>query len=400
MGRMKKKIIYIGNFSFPYGNAAGARVIGNGLLFRELGYETIFVGLDNKLNENSNLKDTKQEFKGFEFYNFPYPKRMADWLMYNTRFIEIKPFLDDIENLYAIICYGSPTLSLFNSKLLNWAREKNVKFLADCADLLFVNNGNFIHRIVKYLDEYNQKRILNFKADGVIVISSFLQNFYRKKKTVVIPPLINPKRYENINITLQKNDVVNLIYVGKPFPTDGRRITGNCYKDRLDIVVEALYSIQKFNFVFKIYGLTKKVYLQVIPQHTKLLNEMQNIIFMGEINNETAINNIAKSDFTIFFRDVNRMTSAGFPTKFVETISCGTPIITTDTSDLYKYLEDGKNGFFIDIDNIEILKCQLIKILNMDKTKIVEMKEYCYKSHLFSYQNFNNTMQNFLNKIN
>ena len=30
-----KKIIYIGNFSFPLGNAAGKRVYGNGKLFNE-----------------------------------------------------------------------------------------------------------------------------------------------------------------------------------------------------------------------------------------------------------------------------------------------------------------------------------------------------------------------------
>ena len=48
------------------------------------------------------------------------------------------------------------------------------------------------------------------------------------------------------------------------------------------------------------------------------------------------------------------MTMAGFPTKFVESISCGVPVIMNDTSDIRQYLSDGKNGILIELssDNI------------------------------------------------
>jgi hypothetical protein len=34
-----KTILYIGNFSFPFGNAADKRVYANGKIFKELGYK-------------------------------------------------------------------------------------------------------------------------------------------------------------------------------------------------------------------------------------------------------------------------------------------------------------------------------------------------------------------------
>ena len=45
----RKTIVYIGNFFFPNGNASGSRVYGNGCIFRDLGYNTVFIGLDNNL---------------------------------------------------------------------------------------------------------------------------------------------------------------------------------------------------------------------------------------------------------------------------------------------------------------------------------------------------------------
>ncbi len=37
-----KNVLYIGNFSFPFGNAAGKRVYANGKILKELGYDVNF----------------------------------------------------------------------------------------------------------------------------------------------------------------------------------------------------------------------------------------------------------------------------------------------------------------------------------------------------------------------
>ena len=92
------------------------------------------------------------------------------------------------------------------------------------------------------------------------------------------------------------------------------------------------------------------------------------------------------------------MNMAGFSTKFVESISCGTPIITTNTSDLEDYLEEGKNGFFIDIKDKDKSIETLLSILRYNKEDIFKMKKYCYESRLFDYRNYISQMKDFIEK--
>lgn len=395
-----KKIIYVGNFSFPNGNAAGTRVLGIGYLLKQLGYELVFVGVDHNLQSNSQLKNTAQEYDGFKYYNFPYPTGIIGWISYKQRYKEFISLFKN-EDIYAVISYGSPTLTFFANLLRKWCIKNRSFYLVDCHDWFESNNGSILHRFVKNLDNGYEKKILNVKSNGVIAISTFLAKFYQNYgcKTVVIPPLVNSYNYRDLVIH-RPGTTIKLIYVGIPFPIDGRKLIGSDYKDRIDKVIETLYRLKELDFLFSIYGITIEQYLSVIPKHKNMLGEMKSrVVFNGKISNDIAISKIASSDFTILFRDLNRMTSAGFPTKFVESISCGTPVITTKTSDLQDYLIEGENGFFLDINNQELLDTKLTSILTLEKNKINLMKECCIKSELFSYENYKEKMHLFLNSI-
>ncbi|MHB8828649.1 MAG: glycosyltransferase [Syntrophales bacterium] len=399
---MKNKVLYIGNFSFPTGNAAGARVLGNGYLLRELGYNVFYVGLNNSLSSDSLLESTKQFYNHFRYYNLPYPVGIKGWLSYKARFKDVMSLIKD-EELYAVIIYGSPTISLFDNLIRRWCRKNKIKFLTDCVDWLPSGAGGFFFRLAKFFDTTYQKKYLNSKADGVIAISSYLSNYYNNRgcKTVVIPPIVNIDNFKKLYNNNNHNDIIKLIYVGQPFPVDGRIVKESSYKDRLDKVIDILYCLRDLQFVFNIYGLTKDQYLSVIPGQKDLLDVLGNkIMFCGYIENHEAIKKIAESDFTVLFRDVNRMTTAGFPTKFVETISCGTPIITNRTSDLKQYLQDGKNGYFVEIEDKARLLAKIKEILMLNRDSISLMKKYCQESELFSYHKFKNKMCQFLNSIN
>ncbi len=45
---------------------------------------------------------------------------------------------------------------------------------------------------------------------------------------------------------------------------------------------------------------------------------------------------------------------AGFPTKFVESLGAGCPVITNYTSDLDLYLKNGFNGFVVKDLNMKV----------------------------------------------
>ncbi|HQM85931.1 MAG TPA: glycosyltransferase, partial [bacterium] len=104
-------------------------------------------------------------------------------------------------------------------------------------------------------------------------------------------------------------------------------------------------------------------------------------------------------DFTILIRDDKRETRAGFPTKVSESISCGTPVITTKTSDLEDYIIEGKNGFFINIEPFEYSKDEFLEIMKMDKKRIFEMKMECVDSGAFYYEKYTDKILSFINNL-
>lgn len=395
-----KKIFYIGNFSFPYGNASGARVLGNGYALREIGHEVKFVGLDNNLKEIKSLKNTLSVYEGFTFYNFPYPKSFKDRFNYKKTYYILKELLLE-EKPDIIILYGSLSISLINENIRVWGKKNNVKIFVDCVDMLPTSNGNLVFKMIKSLDEYYQKDIFNFRVDGLIAISTYIKKNYSKKisNTIIIPPLSIPDRYNKPNKKkFHTESVCNLIYVGNPFPTDGRIVDKSTFKDRLDLIIEVLCSLQVKNYIFRIYGLTKESYLKVLPEYKTMLEDnSDHIIFNGPVDNYLAIEYVKASDFSILLRDVNKMSTAGFPTKLTESFACGTPVITNNTSDIANYLVEGKNGFLLNDINIEYLKSIFEEILKVNRNQINMMKEYALNNNPFEYTKFKDEFKILLN---
>ena len=86
------------------------------------------------------------------------------------------------------------------------------------------------------------------------------------------------------------------------------------------------------------------------------------------------------------------MTSAGFPTKFVESITCGVPVITNDTSDLNEYAVDGRNAIILHCESFtDKLPILLENIANKQKTAPI------VKKSLFDYREYIKKLETFMN---
>lgn len=394
-----KKIIYIGNFAFPLGNAAGKRVYGNGKLFKELGYEVVFIGVDRNIESYCKLEETEKEYDGFKYYKFPYPNSSISWINYNRLFKSLVEFFNeriDVKSIDMIIYYGSPSLSLFINKLIRYSRHNNIRIISDCVDWLTVKTHNPIFNLIKWADNTYQKAYLNKKVDGVIAISKYLGAYYKKAgvKTVVVPPL-SPIKYDFVD---GNNSSKTIVYAGLPFRKGEVIRELSTLKDRIDKTILLLYKAKKkgANFVFHIYGFTKDEYLHSIPSQVEYVEGLASSIkFHGMKANHEVTEEISKADFTILVRDVNRDTTAGFPTKVSESISCGTPVITTKTSDLEEFISIGKNGYFLEFDDEKAFS-EIYDILNLDNKRISMMKANCRNDNPFYYKHYVETMKYFL----
>jgi glycosyltransferase involved in cell wall biosynthesis len=394
---MDNKILYFGNFKFPYGNAAGSRVLGNGYSLRSLGNKVIFVGFDQI---NSIYPNQPRVYDGFEYHSLVTPNLINRILFY--RYLNEIKIIIKSENINIIILYGNPVISLIQFYLIYFCKKNKIKLVIDIADWHSSNSGPYLGRFIKYLDISFRMKYLNKKSDGIITVSSHLRNYYKSKSlpVIVVPPLVNLNKFKDLKFDLDSK-ITTLIYVGQPFPNiNGRSVSESAYKDRLDIVIDSLYELKNKNFIFNIYGISKIEYLKVIKKHQDVLDVLwDRVLFHGIVENSKVLSYIANSDFSILYRESNRLSNSGFPTKFVECISCGTPMITTFTSDLEQYITINRLGFGVDPKSRNDFTDLLENSLSLSRDEIVKMKKYCYSSHAFSFENFIVDFEKFLKLI-
>ena len=89
---------------------------------------------------------------------------------------------------------------------------------------------------------------------------------------------------------------------------------------------------------------------------------------------------------------------AGFPTKFVESLGAGCPVITNYTSDLSLYLKNGFNGFVVkDLNVTSILDVfYTLDLLSLNQLSEMKVKAYKTAKSQFDFPNFENHFKELL----
>ncbi len=387
----KKFIIYTGGFILPDGNAAAHRVLSNAKILRNLGYEVIFLG-DHFADINDNKDRKFQTVSNFKSYSFVYPSSINSWITHLSSIKKIKDLIKQlgVENVSGVIAYNYPALALL--RLYKYCKKNKIKTIADSTEWQIVKRKSRAISILKNMDTFLRMKIVHKKVDGLIVISSFLFDFYKAfvKNILLLPPLVDPSEAKWSQKTSNSSIQKKLIYAGSP---------GHGEKDRLDKIINSLSIIFiKYNIDFKltIVGLTKSQFIDSFGASSLPENISNKIIFKGRLSHLETLKIIQESDYSIFFRDNNLITRAGFPTKLVESISCGIPVLTNSSSNILDYLKNDHFGFIIDTDSESSLNTSLHKALILSIEQLNRLKNNCRNSKDFDLNSYKNGMQNFL----
>lgn len=368
-------VLYIGGFELPDKNAAAHRVISNAKLFGLLGYNTIFIGIDKEEKEYLNIFDSKKTISGFSSYSIPYPKSIGQWVKYISQINNYIEVASSISRLKAIICYNFPAIAL--EKIRWYCRKKGIKCIADVTEWYTGLGRSIPVKLIKGIDTFLRMRIIQKKVDGLIVISRFLQKYYKGCKNVVyIPPLTDLSDEKWTNTKEKSHDILYLTYAGNP----GR-------KDRIDHLIKALEKVSR-PYQLDIVGIEKEEYISLYANEVYELDRNHTFIFHGRIPHLEALEIIKRANYSCFFRVADRVTTAGFPTKFAEAITCGTPVITNRSSNVADYLK-GKNGYLV-----EDLSCEAISQIINDADFTVKVN-----NRLFDYREYETDMKTFFGKI-
>lgn len=363
---MKETFIVVTGDAYPEGSAGAIRTHAFSKILSELGYSPFIIGMGNSTSFQ------KKEYEGIPYCSLRYARK------------------DFFSRLISRALFGHNT-------------QKAVKHcdMTQIDGILYVSGGNAVLRYVKKLSKqygiplyfdsvewyspsefrmgvfspaYIANNRLNTRGIDrnfrVFSISMFLEDYFNKRGIGTIRiPVIMDVRSMPACVTREVSDTsgkVRIVYAGSP----GK-------KDHLSELVEAiaLLSAEEQNKIdFHVVGMTLEKYLQTYSIASA--DEIPKVVvFDGRKPRSEVLRQVAGSDFAFLLRPSDeRYAKAGFPTKVVESLSLGTPMLCNLSSDLAMYLTDGENSIIIDDCSADACCSALRRILALSREQMNSMR--------------------------
>ncbi len=380
-------IAIVGPFPFPEGRASSRRVAGLARSLSATGARVVVLAADSHhslISPVDGIPATYYMGTG----ELRQPSRLRKLLRLTVtggrearKWIETQPTAPR-----ALIIYGGslPYILTFQ----RWTKRTKIPLIHDVVewyDPRHVQGGRFGPLSLASMLEH---RILHRFASGVIVISSYLEAHYRAQgiPCVRIPPSFHlppiDRQPETASPKLASVTPLRVTYFGFP----GQ-------KDDLSSIVNAAAKVKGIELV--IAGPDPDEVLRIAPKelHSRLRA-------VGHVSQRRAAQLAEESHFTVFLRKTTRSNRAGFPTKFVESLSLGTPVITNLTSDLHNYLKDGENGLVVETPSSESLSDAMRRATEFGPEHLAAMRQNARTtSRAFDTSNFNSALSSFLTRL-
>ena len=349
------------------------------------------VNIDNSITTVSNLNNFNDYtclYKNYQYVfiskNFKY--RMVNILELFTGYYfkkKIKKYIE-LENPDYILLYNP--LCHILKYIYKLCKQKKITLIIDCTEWYeYYKNDHFIS---KFYAKSVDKRIRKFdlKVDGIIVISSYLEDYYDRINVnkFKLPPITKSVVKKN---SLKINKKI-CTYAGSP-----------AKKDIIEPMIDAFidFNLKKINIELHFIGLTEK---DLKSQRYIHLSKF-GIYFHGKKSHDEVIKLLNNTTFSFLFREKKRYALAGHSTKMAECLSNGVPIIFNNVGGEEKILEEKKCGWMIE----KVNKKNIIDILHViNKLSDKEILNYKYNcintaNKIYAYQNYSQDFINFLTEI-
>lgn len=326
------KIVYAGPFFFPASDANSLRVRGMIDALMLSGHEVHVVCLGEVHSD--------EQIDGIRVTRIPeYREGGLTWLGNGIRGL----FLGDATACWleqndiqpdALVLYG--THSGYLLRLAKFCRRRHVKFFLDVVEWYQPSHlpGGAIGPFA--ISNELSMRVLARRADGIFAISRYLESHFVGLGVPVlrVPPLF--KQATGIGQPYRAKDGrIHLCYAGTPGRKELLAETFAGLKDAAETGARIQMHVVGMTVeAAKANGLPVD---SLGPQFT----------FHGRIPNKEAVKIVSACDFMLLLRPDKRFSRAGFPSKVVESLSSGTPIMANLISDLSDYLRDGENAIII-----------------------------------------------------
>jgi glycosyltransferase involved in cell wall biosynthesis len=269
--------------------------------------------------------------------------------------------------------------------ILPYAKMLGYKIVFDKTEHILVRKTDtgrlkyFIIRIIDYL--------LVVFSDGIIVISSFLQNYYKNiKKNILLLP--NSVSVKEIKPDSPGSGTIRILFSGTFDEKNGPHLLLNAV-NKLNI---CNYDVELFITGLKDQNFYAKQY--------EIFQDKNFIHFMGFVDDGKLNQLISDSDILTMTRIDSTEARFGFPYKLSEALAYGKPILCTDVGDVKLYVEHLHDVFLIKPNDAESVFEGLKELIDnkLLRNQLSENAIKTAKKHFDVSVNGNNLL-NFLQKI-
>ena len=349
---MKHAVIITEN-QYPCEDAGAIRQHATAKILKMLGYSVLVLGY-GKSTGGKVLTYDDVEYISFR------PKMRNKWIRVAYRVtasIRMMRFFRKNcreTSLILVADVYTPTVK----QVASYAIRKKITLIHDSVEWFSPQQFRNGTHAFAYWDRNTINRKLISRDWRVMAISSYLEEHFKKQcdKVVRIPVIMDTDTIA-YRTDVKSGEKITFAYVGSPGKKDylGEMISG----------FALLSPEQRSALEFHVVGVTKEQLETVCGADHQALEALgDTLIAHGRLPHEEAIAFVRNADFTLLFRDNTlRYAKAGFPTKIVESLSCGTPPICNLSSDLDLYLKDGENAFVANGFAPEDIKEVLEKVL-------------------------------------
>lgn len=269
-------------------------------------------------------------------------------------------------NLQSVII-GTDVSLMHMIPIVIWCRIHSVKCIFDVTEWYSKEQFSNWRTAIPYWEREFINRVVIGRKSRVIAISSYLYNYFHGKgyKVTRIPIVDTLNTYNQPQESEKSSDLLRIIYAGS-----------HLKMDNIPLIVEALSILSeevRAKMQFVVYGLRKDQIENSIPKD--VMNRVQDsLLIMGRRPNNEIVEAYSQADFSIVLRDPTlRVNKAGFPSKVVESMRLGVPVICNYSSDLIDYLTHNENSIIVDhLNAVELSTClqNLVHMQPYDKIRI------------------------------
>ncbi len=393
---MPDTLILVGGYGLPDRTASATRALGLARLFRSIGMQVIIMG---KITPETPSPEgpTEVTIDGFRCVDIRRPFPGRDYARYDLSGETVMALVDSLPegSVRAVSAYNHAGQATWD--ILRGLKTRGIPGILDCTEWYGWEGPRILRNIQRMAWTEFRLRVLTRKAGNVIAASRWFADTLPGLNRVLLPFVIDasdPKWMPEAPKLAHPGGRRRFLYSGNPGM--------GMFKDRLPIAMEGFGNLLSDGvaFEFRIAGMTRDQYLAACPDHGGLVARLgDQVRFLGRIPHADSLAELRAADYALFFRRNDRVANTGFATKYVEAASLGIPVVTNPTSDIDRYLTDGRNGFLAPDLTPAAISGVLRRAATQGDADLLAMKAACAATNPFDIPQWQDAARVFLDEL-